>query len=111
MNKYLGEKPVLLENSPYKDWSRADIAMSFIERYGGIDGSHHKTWVLDQAARALKGAPIIDLRVASWSESPDEYRWELGTSDEYEAWVIEMKGDYDEEHEEYEYSYDEGIAP
>lgn len=109
---YLGETPVALEDSPFKDWTPADIAMSFVESYGQIDGAHHKQWVLDQVARALKGSPIINLRKAEWSDIAEpEWRWELGESQEYLDWVAAMKGDYDEEEESYEYDYDEGIAP
>ena len=28
-------------------------AMRIIEDFGGIDGEHHKAWVIDQVARAL----------------------------------------------------------
>lgn len=108
---YLGEKSLKLEDSPMKDWTRVDIAMNFVERYGGIDGDHHKAWVLDQVARALKGAPIIDLRIASWSTGETNLRWELGSSTEYELWVVDMLGEYDPEKETYEYRYDTGIAP
>lgn len=30
-----------------------DTLAEFIDRYGGIDGEHHKAWVLDQLMRAL----------------------------------------------------------
>lgn len=30
-------------------------AMRIIEDFGGIDGEHHKTWVIDQIARAPLG--------------------------------------------------------
>lgn len=62
---------------------KIEKAMSFIEQYGQIDGDHHKTWVLDQVARALKG-------------------------DKYEAWVVEMM---DGEDGPDTYGYEEGIAP
>lgn len=58
-------------------------AMIIIERYGGIDGEHHKTWVIDQVARLLTGG-------------------------EYNRWVIEMKAGEDGPDT---YDYDEGIAP
>jgi hypothetical protein len=108
---YLGETPYALEDSPFKDWTREQIAMHFIERYGQIDGGHHKTWVLDQVARALKGCPIIDLRQARWTDHEPEWRWELGESQEYLDWVKMMKGEWDEENGYFEYGYDEGIAP
>ena len=112
MAEYLGETPVKIEDSPYKDFTPADWAMYFIERYGGIDGSHHKDWVMDQAVRVLKGTPVtIDL--AKWDDGQEEYRVNTvePPSKEYEDWVLEMRGEYDEDDEEYEYDYDPGIAP
>lgn len=58
-------------------------ALNLIERYGGIDGEHHKTWVIDQVARALLG-------------------------DRYDAWVVEMKTGSDGSDT---YGWDVGIAP
>ncbi len=85
--------------------------MYFIERYGQIDGSHHKTWVLDQVARIFKGTEVI-VKEARWANGNTEYRVTLAEpSEAYKAWVIEMKGEWDAENEEYEYNYDEGIAP
>lgn len=66
--------------------SRAALALTYILQYGGIDGEHHKAWVLDQVVRALTG-------------------------EHYAPFVAHVQGDYDEEEEEFEYSYDEGIAP
>lgn len=60
-----------------------DEALSLIFQYGGIDGSHHKAWVLDQVVRALTG-------------------------DGYEAWVANAR---DGEDGPETYDYDEGIAP
>lgn len=62
-----------------------ETAIGIIEQYGGIDGDHHKTWVIDQVVRALTG-------------------------DGYSDWVEEMKGSTDE-HGEREYDWDVGIAP
>lgn len=58
-------------------------ALEVIERYGGIDGQHHKTWVIDQVARMLTG-------------------------DGYNEWVREMK---DGEDGPETYDWDTGIAP
>lgn len=111
MEGYLGESPVKIEDSPYKDYTPADWAMHLIERYGGIDGAHHKDWVMDQVARVLKGTPM-EIVLAKWSNGQEEYR--INTveppSQEYNDWVIEMLGEYDE-NEGYEYGYETGIAP
>ena len=43
MDKYLGEKVVDIKDTPYKNYTQSDWAMEYIERYGGIDGAHHKS--------------------------------------------------------------------
>lgn len=59
---------------------RVDKALEIIESYGGIDGGHHKTWVIDQVVRALVGE-----RYAEWvaeqkngEDGPDTYEWDEG---------------------------------
>lgn len=37
--------------------NRAKAALDILTRWGGIDGAHHKDWVMDQAVRALCGVP------------------------------------------------------
>jgi hypothetical protein len=66
----------------YSDYSVED-ALVLIKNFGGIDGAHHKDWVLDQVVRCLTG-------------------------DEYEEWVKDYKkgGDGPDT-----YYYDVGIAP
>lgn len=41
--------------------ARVTSAMVVAERFGGIDGDHHKTWVIDQMMRAL-----LDDRYDDW---------------------------------------------
>lgn len=110
-NGYLGESVINIEESDeYKDFTPADWAMVFIGKYGQIDGDHHKSWVLDQVARILKGTPVV-LSLACWKDHKPEWRVTLEDepSAEYNTWVLEMKGDIvDGEHE---YGYEEGIAP
>lgn len=62
---------------------KVTAALKQIEQYGGIDGGHHKMWVIDQVARVLTG-------------------------DGYQQWVMEMKAGEDGPET---YSWDEGIAP
>ena len=107
---YLGEERVYQENTPYRGFRPTEWALKYME-YGQIDGVHHKQWVLDQIARILLGTPVI-LSIAKWDNHPSEYRYETGEpSQEYLDWVEDMKGEYDEEEDEYEYGYDEGVAP
>lgn len=109
MEEYLGEKVLDVKDTEFKDYTPSDWAICFIEKYGQIDGGHHKAWVLDQIVRILKGTKVI-VKQASWSSGHKEYRLMLDEpSANYEKWVEEMKGDIVDG--EYEYGYDEGIAP
>jgi hypothetical protein len=117
MEGYLGETPVDISKSEFKNYTPADWAMYFIERYGQIDGGWHQTWVLDQVARILKGTPVI-VNLAQWRDSDDpdggikysEYRVTTGElSLEYLDWALGMLGEFKDG--DYEYSYDMGIAP
>jgi hypothetical protein len=58
-------------------------ALGLIEQLGGIDGGHHKAWVIDQVVRILTGK-------------------------NYAAWVAEYKRGEDGPET---YDWDEGIAP
>lgn len=59
---------------------RIKSALSVILHYGGIDGEHHKTWVIDQVARYLAGDHYEELvRMAKdGADGPDTYGWETG---------------------------------
>lgn len=87
IDKYeeLSSGPVKLRKNNGNKGSKYYKVMDIIERYGQIDGSHHKQWCLDQIARIIKG-------------------------DDYDAWVKEMLGEKDSDGC-YEYDYDEGIPP
>jgi hypothetical protein len=61
--------------------ARINDALNVIHRYAGIDGAHHKQWVLDQVVHML-----------------------TGTEDKYKQWVENYN------HPDYE-DWDTGIAP
>ena len=106
--EYLGETELDWKSHPeFRDFTPADWALVFIERYGGYDGSHHKDWVLDQIARILKGSEI-KVTEANWSNGESEFRYDVGESEEYKNWVIKMTTDEDGE---IIYDYETGIAP
>jgi len=65
--------------------AKLENALELIGQYGGINGVHHKAWVIDQIVRML-------------------------TDDRYDDWVNEVKGPIDEDGET-EYDWDIGIAP
>lgn len=111
MAKYLGETPVTdLTGTPYEGYGPTEWAIEYMG-YGQFDGSHHKQWALDQIARILLGTKVL-VTLAKWDDGTQEYRHTLDEpSPAYNKWVLEMKGKYDEENDEYEYSYNEGCAP
>jgi hypothetical protein len=50
--------------------------------YGGIDGAHHKTWVIDQMVRALTGSDY-DATIDKWcngEDGPNTYNWDCGVA-------------------------------
>jgi hypothetical protein len=62
------------------DAERIRAALELIGRYGGIDGAHHKQWVLDQVVRALTGDGY-DAWVAACKagdDGPETYEWDEG---------------------------------
>jgi hypothetical protein len=59
---------------------RIDKALDVAIRYGGIDGAHHKDWVIDQVVRVLAG-DRYDARVAearNGEDGPETYEWSEG---------------------------------
>lgn len=109
MKEYLGEEIIELKDlEEYKNYGRNDWALLWIFMYEGIDGAHHKQWLLDQVVRILKGTKVIVKR-ASWSNGHTELRFSLAEpTTEYYNWVADCK---DGEDGPDTYSYDEGIAP
>ena len=88
MKDYLGETIVDIKDTPYAEYTTKDWALYFISSYGQIDGDHHKAWVLDRVARCLNNAPI-EIREAKWGNGYSEYRINVSSSKDYEAWVKE----------------------
>ncbi len=62
------------------DAEKMAAALDLASRYGGIDGDHHKMWVIDQMVRALTGD-----QYAEWvrdqedgEDGPETYEWNEG---------------------------------
>ena len=105
MAKYLGEVDVKMEDpeNPYNGFTTKDLMFEFINRYGSIDGAHHKDWVMNQCTKIYHGTPVI-VKLASWDNGETEYRIRLDEDSEaYKKYV--------EETEEAGYEVEEGIAP
>lgn len=108
MNGYLGETVLEIHKTKYIMYTPQDWVMFWIEKYGGIDGSHHKDWLIDQIARILKGTKVI-VKIAKWDNGYEEERFILDdASSEYNKWVADM---CDGEDGPNTYIYDVGIAP
>lgn len=111
MRNYLGEidvskDPVL---NPFYGAGREEYALIFIGMYGGIDGSHHKDWVLDQVVRILNGTRVI-VTLAQWDDGHRELRFKLDEpSEQYNKWVENLVTD--ENGDIHLDCYSTGIAP
>jgi hypothetical protein len=51
-------------------------------KYGGIDGTHHKAWVIDQMVRILAGDKYgrIVAEACDGEDGPETYNWDVGVS-------------------------------
>ena len=60
--------------------SDVNKALELARRFGGIDGDHHKAWVIDQMVRALTGDGYDAFVTAAKSgeDGPDTYEWNVG---------------------------------
>lgn len=76
-------------------------------KYGGIDGAHHKTWVIDQMIRALTACPIVQKRAVDANGNP--YTFDaFGESEQYQRVVREACNSEDGPNT---YEWDTGVAP
>lgn len=111
MQNYLGETVVPIRDSKFKDFTKEDWVMLWVEMYSGIDGAHHKVWLIDQIARILKGVKV-EYKVVRWQQGDTVITEDrlnlLEPTDEYVDWVEGMMCGDDGE---FVYSYDVGIAP
>ena len=105
MPKYLGEEKLeSAVGTPFEEYDAEAWALHYATAYGGIDGEHHKTWVLDQMLRILLRTPVVVYALARWDDGQEEYRYRTGEpSEAYLAWVAERVAD--------DYAHDVGIAP
>lgn len=63
-----------------QDKDKINNALDLAYRFGGIDGGHHKAWVIDQMVRAL-----TDNKYHEWvrqacdgDDGPNTYEWDTG---------------------------------
>lgn len=57
-------------------------AINIAVKYGGIDGSHHKDWVIDQMVRILAddSYDAIVADACDGEDGPNTYSWNCGIS-------------------------------
>lgn len=59
---------------------RIEAALNLAVRYGGNDGAHHKTWVIDQMVRVLAGERYEQIvrDAKDGEDGPETYLWDEG---------------------------------
>jgi hypothetical protein len=69
----------LLIDATY-DVNAVQSAINCAVKYGGVDGSHHKTWVIDQMVRMLSGNQYdaIVAGACDGDDGPNTYSWDEG---------------------------------
>jgi len=78
-------KPENSEEACTAPSDRITKALELISSLGGIDGGHHKQWLLDQTVRTLTGDGYAEW-VRKWQagdgdsecEGEDTYEWDVG---------------------------------
>ena len=62
------------------DEQKIKEALMLALRYGGIDGDHHKAWVIDQMVRMLTGDSYGQWVAAAkhGEDGPETYSWNEG---------------------------------
>lgn len=62
------------------DKEKIQAAIDLAVKYGGIDGAHHKDWVIDQMVRVLAGEKYDEIvrEACDGEDSADTYSWEVG---------------------------------
>lgn len=62
------------------DSERIKKALTLIVRFGGINGDHHKAWVIDQVVRALAGRGYRKFvrDACDGEDGPETYSWDEG---------------------------------
>lgn len=82
-------------------------AITLAVKYGGIEGDHHKAWVIDQMVRALTGCPMILKDAIDCNGIPYTFE-DMGESQEYLEVVRDARKGEDGPQT---YNWEVGIAP
>lgn len=57
---------------------RISAALELVTQYGGIEGEHHKQWLLDKVVRTLLESPDKYRRFVENFNDPDYTDWDEG---------------------------------
>lgn len=78
--KEVPDRRTILAVRQLLDESGRKKALEIARTYGGIDGAHHKDWVIDQMVRALTGDEYDAFVKAACAgeDGPDTYSWSEG---------------------------------
>lgn len=59
---------------------KIDNAILMAVQYGGVDGEHHKAWVIDQMVRILAGEQYtaVVTKAKDGPDGPDTFIWDEG---------------------------------
>ena len=86
-------------NVLFKKTKAIEKAIEYAQRYGQIDGAHHRLWVIDQMVRALLECPIKE------DSQGESFKYNKLIKD------YEYKSDDGHYEEEKIYEWDLGVAP
>lgn len=90
-----------------QDKPDVSAALEVAVRFGGVDGDHHKAWVIDQMVRALTGCPLAERAAVDVNGVAYTYQ-DYAESETYLKLVRDAKAGEDGPET---YSWNEGIAP
>lgn len=69
-----------MDDDIHETREEVNAAIEIAVKYGGIDGAHHKQWVIDQMVRILAGDryDAIVAEAKGGEDGPETYSWEVG---------------------------------
>lgn len=83
-------------------------ALAIAVQFGGIDGSHHRAWAIDQMVRALTACPLEQVTAVIQHSGTSYSFMKQGESDAYKKLVADACNGEDGPET---YDWDVGIAP
>jgi hypothetical protein len=58
------------------------LAIELAVHHGGVDGGHHRAWVIDQMVRTLAGGAYeaVLYHACMGADGPETYSWDCGVA-------------------------------